>query len=228
MIMFLSFLPIIQFMIYYLYTKSTGGYIDMDGTVVAAIISGAVALVGIFVTLLRYNKQDKGRFELLEKDNETLKTEIEECHTLSKAKEYHKLTMREFDSNRERILDAKEEIKDISSSVSGISTDIQLMSKDIENHILNLKEVRIQEPNLIQALKIFEGYIQELGKAERQIQTLENEKGQLISQYEKEICKLKLQINSLEKDNHELHEQNEKLLSKYKDVIENDDFGLEI
>ena len=189
-------------------------FLALLGAFIGALIAGLIAI-------WKENKNSKGIME-----------KVQERHTTQKAKEYHKLTMqeleKEFNSNKERILDAKEGIKDISSSVSGISTDIQLMSKDIENHILNLKEVRIQEPSLIQALKIFEGYIQELGKAERQIQTLENEKGQLISQYEKEICELKLQINSLEKDNHELHEQNEKLLSKYKDVIENDDFGLEI
>lgn len=215
---FLSYIPMIIIMIYYYYNYFNGRSINMTEGIIVGLIGLLGGAIGIVLNNL-FNFSD-------------IKEKLSEKHTLEKAKKYHDSTMaeleKEFDSNRERILDAKEEIKDISSSVSGISTDIQLMSKDIENHVLNLKEVRIQEPNLVQALKIFEGYIQELGKAERQIQTLENEKGQLISQYEKEIRELKLQIDLLEKDNLELHEQNEKLLSKYKDVIENDDFGLEI
>ena len=159
--------------IYKVYMKGSIGMIEWQtllGAFIGAVIAGGVAI-------WKENKNSKGIME-----------KVQERHTTQKAEEYHELTMKEFDSNKERILDAKEEIKDISSSVNGISTDIKLMSKDIENHVLNLKEVRIQEPNLIEALKIIEGYVQRLGKAERIIQELAKENEKLTSQLNGQIA----------------------------------------
>lgn len=162
--------------IYKVYMKGSIGMIEWQtllGAFIGAVIAGGVAI-------WKENKNSKGIIE-----------KVKERHTLVKAEEYHELTMKELE-NGFNVLDKelqRAESRDdrLSFVVGEISTDIQLMSKDIENHVLNLKEVRIQEPNLIQALKIFEGYIQQLGEAERKIQELAKENEKLTSQLNEQI-----------------------------------------
>lgn len=162
--------------LYRIYTKESIGMAEWQtllGAFVGAIIAGGIAI-------WKENKNSKGIIE-----------KVKERHTLAKAQEYHELTMKELDKefefNKERILDAKNDIKDISTSIGGISTNIQIITKNIENHVLNLKEVRVQEPTFMEALKIFEGCIQKLGEAERKIQKLEKEKEELIVKLDKQL-----------------------------------------
>ena len=203
MIIFWSLLPILELMIYLIYQRMTGGSIDMDSTTIAALIAAVVSLIGVFVTLLRNNKQDKARYELLQKENEILKSSVNARHTLEKAHEYHELTMKElekeFQYNKERITDVKGGISGISSAVGGVSRDIKLMSKDLENHVLNLKEVVYKEPDLVGALKIFEGYIQKLGEVQRENERLHKKNQELLIELEHQNEKnkeLTLQINT--------------------------------
>lgn len=180
----------------------------LSGAVIAAIIAAGVAIW----------KENRNSKTIIEK--------IKERHTLSQAHEYHELTMKEFESLDKEFESFDKEFQrsekrddDLSKLTDKISTDIKLMSKDLENHILNAQEVRLHEPDLASALKIFEAYTQKLGEVQRENESLKKELHQLKNDLVMKDKKIEMLIEQKEELETEIKEMQ-------KDDLNNDEISL--
>ena len=137
-----------------------------------------------------------------------IKEQLTKKHTLEKAKKYHDSTMKDISETRKDILEARKDVEKseillskVNETARGISTDVKLLSQNFQNYKENIDKVSTSERSLSEAVKIFESYIQELGKVYKQRDELLKNIGDLKREIERSCLDFNIQLEELQKEN---------------------------
>ena len=188
MIVLWSVLPMLYLMIYLIYQEFTGGSINMDATIIAALIGVGVSFVGLFVEIYRTRRQDKQSFERIEE-------KIEERHTSAKAKDYLNRILSDLRINKMVTDTSQKKIENIDKNLYDVIKDMIVVKKNIERYEHNLNKADLSINGIKGALSTLEKTVEMNGVLSEENQTLKKENKELKTR------------------NRELTMQNEKLLS---------------
>lgn len=186
-----SILPILYLVIYLICLTFTGGNINMEATIIASLIGGGVALVGVFAEIYRTRRQDKQNFKRIEE-------KIEERHTSTKAKDYLNRILSDLKINKMVADTSQRKIENIDKNLYDVIKDMIIVKKNIEQYEYNLNKADISINGIRGALSTLEKTVE--------INGILTEENQILKQ-ENEVLKIR---------NEELTLQNERLLSKVK------------
>lgn len=208
MIELLSLYPMLFLVIYLIYEQVTGGELNMEAVIIAAIITVTGTLIGIFVKLFISSRRDTKSFEDIEDD-------LRGKHTLEKAEKYHDITMSKLDYSKEILKESQYKIEKVSDGLIEASAEIEKVSDNFSVYMQNIMSASKSKNEVLGALSIVESVVQENG-------VLHSHNDQLI-----------IKNQQLEIDNSRLVMENELLISKVRQLQrENrktkDDFDLEL
>lgn len=183
-----SVFPILYLVIYLIYQKFIGGSINMDTTIIVALIGGGVSFVGLFVEIYRTRRQDKQSFKRMEE-------KIEQRHTSVKAKDYLNRILSDLRINKMVTDTSQEKIENIDKNLYDVIKDMIVVKNNIERYEYNLNKADLSINGIKGALSTLEKTVEMNGILTEENQTLKQENKELKTR------------------NKELIMQNERLLS---------------